>query len=181
MAPLKNPQDEKYAVERASGKKAIEAYRLAGFRPHRGNAARFERYRHIAARVAELQREAAELAGLSLARVLIEYGRIALADVTAFYENDGLTLRNIKSLPPELRSVFAGMKFDSEGRIELKTNDKQTALAVIYRHLAGQPAEERAPDVNILNVLSLDGQRALAEALEALGGGRGDAGGGTPP
>lgn len=60
--PLKNARHEKFAQERAKGKSVDEAYSLAGFKPHRGNAHRLSTNESVRARVAELQHRAAEKA-----------------------------------------------------------------------------------------------------------------------
>lgn len=57
--PLKNPKHERFAQELAKGATADSAYASAGFRPHRGNAARLSANENVRARVAKLQAEAA--------------------------------------------------------------------------------------------------------------------------
>ena len=60
--PLKNARHERFAQERAKGKSVDEAYSLAGFKPHRGNAHRLSTNESVAARIAELQARAAKKA-----------------------------------------------------------------------------------------------------------------------
>jgi phage terminase small subunit len=59
---LPNPKWEAFAQARAKGKSADQAYALAGYRPHRQNAARLMTNDAIKARLAELQGSAAERA-----------------------------------------------------------------------------------------------------------------------
>lgn len=59
---MKNARHEKFAQERAMGKSIDAAYAEAGFKPHRGNAARLSANESVRARVAELQGRAADKA-----------------------------------------------------------------------------------------------------------------------
>jgi phage terminase small subunit len=60
MPVLSNPKHERFAQELARGKTADEAYRLAGFKPNRGNAATLKAKQSISDRVRELQERVAE-------------------------------------------------------------------------------------------------------------------------
>ena len=61
MPSLKNPRHERFAQELAQGKSQVEAYELAGFKPHRGNASKLAQEQNILERVAEIQSERAEI------------------------------------------------------------------------------------------------------------------------
>ena len=173
MARLRNPRHEIFATEYAGGKNCQNAYRLAGFKPHRGNSRRLLRDPLVQARIAEISERAFELAELSLTRLLIEAGRIALANHAEFYGPDGFTLRNIKELPHTLQSAFAGIKFTADGRPQLEVHDKNAALFTLIKHYGGLPEPdpgERTVNFNFFDQLSLDDQQALADALQALPG-----------
>jgi phage terminase small subunit len=58
--PLKNARHERFAQELAKGKSQVEAYRVAGYRPNDGHAARLAGNGRIAERMAELKTRAAE-------------------------------------------------------------------------------------------------------------------------
>lgn len=60
MPVLPNARHERFAQELFKGKTADEAYRLAGFRPHRGNASRMSANESILERVAELSENQAK-------------------------------------------------------------------------------------------------------------------------
>lgn len=77
---LANPKHELFALERAKGATVDEAYVLAGYKANRGNAARLNANESVQARVAEIQRGAAEKVELSVSGVLMELWRIATAD-----------------------------------------------------------------------------------------------------
>lgn len=59
MVTLKNQRHEKFALLVAEGKTADEAYRVAGYKPNRGNATTLKANQSVAARVATIQAEAA--------------------------------------------------------------------------------------------------------------------------
>lgn len=62
MPVLKNARHEKFAQARAKGRTVDDAYAEAGFKPHRGNAARLSANESIRARVDELLARVAEKA-----------------------------------------------------------------------------------------------------------------------
>lgn len=69
MPTLKNPRHERFAQELAAGKTQGDAYQVAGFKPHRGNAHALVQQQHISDRVAELlsARQAAEAKATEIA------------------------------------------------------------------------------------------------------------------
>lgn len=71
MPALSNPKHEAFARGLAKGLTADEAYESAGFRPHRGNAARLRANESVRRRVSELQDKAAERAMVTARDVLI--------------------------------------------------------------------------------------------------------------
>src|SRR5262249_18686402 len=60
MGPLRNPRHEAFARALFEGKSATEAYQLAGYHPHDGNAARLRGNERIVTRLSELQEAAAK-------------------------------------------------------------------------------------------------------------------------
>ena len=86
MPFLKNPKHELFAQARAQGSSADEAYVSAGYKPHRGNAARLSANESVQARVAEFQKAAAEKAGASVEGVLMRLWAIAIADPAELVE-----------------------------------------------------------------------------------------------
>jgi hypothetical protein len=62
MPVLKNPRHEAFALNRFRGETIDRSYRLAGYTPHRGNAARLNANESIKQRIAELTAEAANRA-----------------------------------------------------------------------------------------------------------------------
>lgn len=192
MPALKDPQYEKFASELAELKPPIEAYKLAGYAPHRGNAARLAKRREIRDRVQELLDEAAEFANIRRVRVLVEIDRVGRANLVDFFERVSLgkdaegteryeiRLRDLTSLPRHLTAAVSSIEWDDAGRPKLKLHDKNQANFTLLKHLGGLPEEEKRGDVtNIFNLLSVEDQRVVVEALEALGGGQAAIGSGA--
>ena len=69
MPVLKNARRERLAQGLAAGKTQNEAYREAGYSPHKSNAARMAGEPDIQARVAEIQDKAADKAAVTIASV----------------------------------------------------------------------------------------------------------------
>lgn len=83
MPILPNPRHESFAHYRAKGKTVDEAYQLAGFKPHRGNAHRLSTNESVRRRIEELQEKVAkkvEVTVESLALELEEARALALGE-----------------------------------------------------------------------------------------------------
>lgn len=83
MPVLKNARHEKFAQALAKGKTADEAYQLAGFKPHRGNASTLRANQNISSRVAEIQGRAAERTAVTIQSLTDELNEIKAAAVEA--------------------------------------------------------------------------------------------------
>jgi len=79
MPVLPNPRHESFAQALAKGKSADEAYALAGYKPHRGNASTLRANQNVLERVAHLQGRAAQRAEWTAADRLRMLGDIAKA------------------------------------------------------------------------------------------------------
>jgi hypothetical protein len=174
MPALFPPQHERFAVELSLLKKPVEAYKLAGYVPDRGNARKLARKAHIQRRVRELQQQQAELAEIEGARILIEIARVGFSNQGNYRNSDG-SLIPLRDLPPHLAAAVSHAEHDSEGNpIQYRLWDKNIAIVTLLKHVGGLPDDEPSRgDVNIFNVLSVEDQRALADALENVGGGPG--------
>ena len=176
MPALKDPQYEKFASELAELKAPIEAYKLAGYAPHRGNATRLARRPEVRARVDELLEEAKEYADIRRVRVLVEIDRVGRGNQRDYYDAEG-KLIPIQKLPRHLSAAIAYISFDADGAAQqYHLHDKNQANFTLLKHLGGLPEPERH-DVNIFNLLSVEDQRVVVQALEALSGGQGAVGG----
>lgn len=154
-------------------KARTKAYTEAGFAPNADNARRDANNAAIKARVDELFAEALEFRDVRAATVVTRIDRIGRANLADFFERaegGGYQLKDITTLPRELTEALAAIEWDDEGRPKIKLHDKNQANFTLLKHLGGLPDEsERRPvNLNFFAGLSVDDQRALAEALEAL-------------
>jgi len=72
MGEIRNPRYERFAQELAAGKTADAAYEAAGYRKHRGNAARLSANERIKDRVREIQAVGAERAAVTVQSLIDE-------------------------------------------------------------------------------------------------------------
>jgi phage terminase small subunit len=70
MGEIQNPRYERFAQELAAGNSADSAYEAAGYRKHRGNAARLSANERIKNRVREIQSIGAERAAVMVRTLL---------------------------------------------------------------------------------------------------------------
>jgi len=83
MAELSNPRYERFAQELAAGNTADGAYAEAGYRKHRGNAARLSANEHIRTRVKEIQSVGAERAAVTVQSLIEEAEQAGLKAMDA--------------------------------------------------------------------------------------------------
>lgn len=169
MPALQNARYEKYANELAELKPQLEAFVAAGYSPDKAYASRIAKRPDIRGRVRELLEEAAEYADVRRVRVLVELDRVGRANLADFYEEDGKTLKNIKTLPRSITAALAGIEWDEDGVAKVKLHPKNEANFTLLRHLGGLPEPERQ-NVNIFNVLAIEDQRCLADFIENVAG-----------
>jgi Terminase small subunit len=190
MPVCRDPQHERFARELVEQylmvpppkQPQLEAYKRAGFAPHRGNCYRLARRKEVVARVAELMDEAREYLDIRAVKALVRVDRIADAKLPDYYGEDGKALA-LKDLPPRLAEALAEVEYHDDGTIKrIKLHDKGQANTLILKYLGGLPEEEKPQaQVNIWNVLSPEDQRVLADALEALARRQAGAGAGAAP
>lgn len=187
MGALENVKHEAFALEVAEGRTLLEAHKAAGYVPDAGNAKRLRKRPEVRARIAELRQEAAEFANVRRVRVVLEVDRVGRANIRDFYEPEldeetmkptgRARLKSILDLPRELSAAIQEVEFDDKGHpVKLKLHDKNQANFTLLKYLGGLPEAPTAQThVSIFNQLSVEDQRHLADALEALPGGQGDA------
>lgn len=186
MGALENVKHEAFALEVAEGRTLLEAHKGAGYVPDPGNAKRLRKRPEVRARIAELRQEAAEFANVRRVRVVLEVDRVGRANIRDFYEAEideesgkptgRARLKSILDLPRELSAAIQEVEFDDKGQpSKLKLHDKNQANFTLLKYLGGLPEAPAAQThVSIFNQLSVEDQRHLADALEALPGGQGD-------
>ncbi len=200
MPALRDPQHEKFSIEFVelafSGNRnpLIEAFKAAGYAAHRGNAARLRRRPEVAARIQELVAEAAEFANVRAKRIIVEVDRVGRANFADFWEPEmkaddkgvpqptgRVRLRPLDQLPRELTAAIQSLEYDEVGRPRLKLFDKNQANFTLLKHLGGLPDDARGgTTVNILNVVPVEDQAAIADLIEAYAGGEEGTGGAVP-
>lgn len=157
MPVLKNARHEAFAQELAKGKTADEAYRLAGFKPNRGNASVLKRKEIISNRVAEILRQveendraanervieklaitkervAAELAKIAFLdiRDAVRWGRSPIDTESANANPNGLGIYPVELVPSDQISDDAAAAVSevslTQTGVKLKMHDKRAAL-----------------------------------------------------
>ena len=157
-------------------KARTKAYMAAGYAPNADNARRDANRVDVKARVSELYAKALEFRDVRPAEVVTRIDRVGASNLADFFEADGRTLKNITTLPRRLSDALASIEWDEDGRPKIKLHDKNQANFTLLKYFGGIPDNDSADrrSVNVTNIfagLSVDDQRALAEALEALPGG----------
>lgn len=153
--------------------------------PHRGNAYRVERRPEIQERIKELVSQAAELADITAARVLVEIDRVGRANLLDFIEPDvGMDgkpngkwkFKDFSKLPRSLTAAIQSIDYDSNGKPSLRLHDRNQANFTLLKHLGGLPDDDK-PTINnnLFAFLSSEDKQALASALKALPRGEGKA------
>lgn len=188
MGALENVKHEAFALEVAEGRTLLEAHKGAGYVPDPGNAKRLRKRPEVRARIAELRQEAAEFANVRRVRVVLEVDRVGRANIRDFYEAEideesgkptgRARLKSILDLPRELSAAIQEVEFDDKGQpSKLKLHDKNQANFTLLKYLGGLPEAPAAQsNVSIFNLLAIEDQRHLADAIEALPGGQADTG-----
>ena len=138
MAILQNARRERVAQNLAKGMSADASHTAAGYKPNRKNAARMKSYEDIVGRVAELQ------------------GRTAkqITDVRDAARQH--TLAAVETLV----SVMEDRKAPHSARV--------AAANSLLDRGHGKAVQHIEAEINVYDRLSLDGQRALLAALDAL-------------
>lgn len=123
-----------------------------------------------------LRNEEAEKNGVSRARLLQEYKKIAFSDVRELYNTDG-GLHNVKQIDDETAGAISSIKskevFDGEGNkvgdiIEVKTHDKIRALDAIGKHIGffEKDNDQKKGDMTINNTISKEDVKRISNDLD---------------
>lgn len=115
MAALKNPRHELFVQHLAKGKSQIEAYTLAGYKPHDGNAATLFGKPDIQSRLAEMAERVATKTELTVATITDRLLRIAdVAEATGVFkaENGDITESSPKHLSVARNALMDAAKLN---------------------------------------------------------------------
>lgn len=89
---------------------------------------------HIYAAIKEAQARASEEAEIDAVRILKEEVCIALCDPAEMYDDAG-NLLPVHKMPESTRRSIASIKYDRQGNLTLRFNDKGSSLARLHKHL----------------------------------------------
>ncbi len=160
MSGLRNPKHEIFAQEIASGKPALEAYKVAGFkRPRDSNARRLRNTDPIRTRVREIALIGAELAGAHSGAIQQELARLGFANMLDYIgiNGEGLPYVDLSSLTREQAAAIAEFTIETlppredDGppvtRVRFKLHPKVSALAELAK-LTGDASDPLADAVS---------------------------------
>jgi phage terminase small subunit len=189
MPELRNTRQEKFCVGLVDGKSAAEAYRLAGFRDNRSNAASLARRQHIRDRVAELRALRAQMQArvieqvtenlvISKETVILELGKIGFASMrhyTKLNEDGHITIDLSKATDFQM-SAIQELTIDeyTEGkgknarpvkRTKIKLYDKRAALVEIGKELGLFSVKEKLPFAEQVRQMTPDQRAQHAASL----------------
>jgi hypothetical protein len=188
MGALHNPAHEIFAREvveallssdpqvRRNARKV--GYEKAGYPGNKHNARRLANSPVVKKRIKHLFEEAIAFRDVRLATVVMRIDRVGKANIRDFYGPDG-NLREIHELPLELSEAVKGVIRGMGGNvIGYEFWDKNQANFTLLKNLGGLPdtADDKPQPAgnttyNFFAGLSVEDQRALADALDALPGG----------
>lgn len=159
MPVLPNPRHERFAQELAAGKSAIEAHKLAGYKPDKGTASRLQHDINISQRVGEILdirdkkeaqaiERAIERTAISKERVIRELAKIGFSNMLDYMQvgPDGDPVLNFAALTRDQAAALSEVTVedfkDGRGgdardvrRVKFKLADKRTALVDLGREI----------------------------------------------
>jgi hypothetical protein len=153
---LHNPKHEAFAREVAAnepvfgevGRVLLAAMEKAGYVPSLPNARKLRQRPDIRDRVLKLRAAHAEFVCADIGRIVQEQAYIAFADIRDYFDWSGegqATLKDLSTLPRSLTVAIREIKFDREGRPQIKLHDKATALAALQSYREQPRGQSNAP------------------------------------
>ncbi len=109
---------------------------------------------HVAAKIGELQKGAADRSKLKVDDLVAEYRRIAFSSIADFVDvRDGVvTARDLNTLPPEQRACIRKFKVNGNGQVEVELHDKVHALHNLAKHLGMFEKKLPEPERVLINL-----------------------------
>jgi phage terminase small subunit len=155
MPALKNPRQERFVQELVKGRTHNEAYKLAGYTPHKGHGARLARQPAVTQRYQELAGAVAREAEVTAAQVINEIATIAFANMADYVtaDGDGVPQLDMAKLTRAQSAAVVEIAPNAH-RVRFKLGGKLDALIALGRMLglfreqieveskAGEPAPE---------------------------------------
>lgn len=142
---LRNARHEAFAREIAANEPPfgdtrpalLAAMLAAGYVPSLPNGRKLRNSPEVATRVLQLRAAHAEFYCADIGRIVQEQAFIAYADIRDYFDwnaEGGATLKDLSTLPRALTAAIKEIKFDREGRPQIKLHDKATALAALQSY-----------------------------------------------
>jgi hypothetical protein len=148
VPPLENQRHERFAQELAKGKTATEAYALAGYKPHDGNAATLRGNQRVSERVLELQERSAIKTEITIESLIREAGEIQEAA-----KKDGQHSAAVAALTAKAK--LAGLWIDKAENTNRNVTDpaevSDAELAAIVESSGGSGTTETPVDPTKFN------------------------------
>lgn len=134
------PQQEKFALEVASGKSLADAYRVAYPKSLKwaeaalwSQSSQLRSNGKVSKRINDLAQKVEQAFVVDKARVLREIARIAFSDIKRLTQNGKAQLP--EELDDDTAAAVSAFKLDEYGRLEYKMWDKNAALEKLAKHL----------------------------------------------
>jgi hypothetical protein len=145
--PLRNLGHEEVARHCGGGMPEKEAWKLAGYSSGNYDYLKVTTHPVFVERVAELRAEFQRGTAISLAYLQERLLRLTTADACDYIEkipgSSKFRVKDLLSLPPEVRACVSEVHFDRDGNMNFRMHDKTRAIADLLRSL--QPSA----DVNV--------------------------------
>lgn len=183
MPALANPKHERFAQELAKGKTADEAYKEAGYKANRGNAATLKANQSIQDRVIEILNRAATRVEITQARVLEELAKIGFSNMLDYMaiDSDGDPYVSLSQMSREqaaaVQQIVVEDYKDGRGedardirKITFKLADKRAALVDIGKHLGmfKEVHELSGPDKGPIQTQDVSSREKLADRVASV-------------
>lgn len=133
-------------------------------------ASKFAQLPDVITRLAELRKQASDIAVVDEARVLKETSRIAFADLRELRDEFG-QFKPVKDWPDDISAAVSGIEIDDEGRpTKVTLYNKNNALEKLFKHMGlyEKDNQQKAPILANLDKLPLAVKDKIAEKLHGL-------------
>lgn len=166
--PLRNRGYDEVARHVAAGLPDLDAWVMAGYSPHSKQWIDVVRDPDFIARVAEFRAADRQPSNISLNFLQQRLLRIALSDPGHFFEpvphtSGRYRVKDLASMPPELRACISEVSFDKNGRPLIKIHDRAKALNDLARLIAPTKVEMSGPDGGPMQLEAMLGPEAISK------------------
>jgi phage terminase small subunit len=167
MSLLKNAKHEAFAIARAEGKNQVEAYRLAGYTPHAGNASALDKKPDVAARIEEIRSAATEKAlkkaEVTVEKVIAELAKLGFANMLDYIkpQPDGTAILDLSAIDRDKAAAIHEYQVDTVTNYE--TNEDGERVAATVKRARFKLADKRSALVDLGKHLGMFRERVEVE------------------